>query len=69
MFLVALALLIGYGQSDSIVELRESIQDVWQQLNYEEALETLGRSFSGENGEPGAVAVFGQKILGFGMSE
>ena len=55
--LVGLVLLIAYGGSEPIVELRE-------ELNYEEALETLGRSFSGR--EESAVATFGQQILGFG---
>ncbi len=63
-FLAALALLIAYGGSEPIVELRESIRDVWQAWDYEEALKTLGRTFTGETGE--AVAVFGQQILGFG---
>ncbi len=63
-FVLALALLIAYGGSQPIVELRESIQDVWQAWDYEQALETLGRSFTGETAD--AVAVFGQQILGFG---
>ena len=64
--IVGLALLIAYGGSEPIVELREQIITVWETLDYEEALETLGRSFSGESGEENAVAVFGQEILGFG---
>ncbi len=63
-FVVGLVLLIAYGGSEPIVELRETILAVWQAWDYEEALETLGRSFTGEAGE--AVAVFGQQILGFG---
>ncbi len=63
-FLAALTLLIAYGGSQPIVELRESILALWQAWDYEEALETLGRSFTGETGE--AVAVFGRQILGFG---
>lgn len=62
--IVGLALLIAYGGSEPIVELREELLAVWAQLDYEEALETLGRSFSGDDGS--AVAVFGQQILGFG---
>lgn len=65
-FVLAAALLIAYGGSEPIVELRERIITVWEELDYEEALETLGRSFSGEAGEENAVAVFGQEILGFG---
>ena len=49
------------------MELREELLAVWAQLDYEEALETLGRSFTGEDGS--AVAVFGQQILGFGTGE
>lgn len=63
---LGLALLIGYGGSESIVALREEIAEIWNSLDYGDALETLGRSFSGEEGQPGAVAVFGQQILGFG---
>ena len=59
------ALLIAYGNSEPIVELREQILSVWEQLNYEEALETLGRSFSMDEDKKNAVAVFGQEILGF----
>lgn len=65
--ILGLALLIAYGGSEPIVELREELLAVWAQLDYEEALETLGRSFSGEDGS--AVAVFGQQILGFGTGE
>ena len=61
---LALVLLISYGGSEPIVELRERIVNAWEALDYEEALETLGRSFSGEVGE--TAAVFGQQILGFG---
>ena len=61
---LALVLLISYGGSEPIVALRERIVAAWEELNYEEALETLGRSFSG--GEESAVATFGQQILGFG---
>ncbi len=64
MFALALALIMAYGGSQPIVELRERIQDVWQAWDYEDALETLGRTFTGESGE--AVAVFSQEILGFG---
>lgn len=64
---MGLALLIAYGGSEPIVELREELLAVWAQLDYGEALETLGRSFTGEDGS--AVAVFGQQILGFGTSE
>ena len=59
------ALLIAYGNSEPIVELREQILSVWEQLNYEEALETLGHSFSMDEDKKNAVAVFGQEILGF----
>lgn len=62
--ILALVLLISYGGSEPIVALRERIVSAWEGLNYEEALETLGRSFSG--GEDSAAAVFGQQILGFG---
>jgi hypothetical protein len=65
--LVGLVLLIAYGGSEPIVELREELLAVWAQLDYEAALETLGRSFTGEGGS--AVAVFGQQILGFGTGE
>ena len=64
---VALVLLISYGGSEPIVELRERILDAWEELDYEDALETLGRSFSGEVGE--TAAVFGRQILGFGGEE
>ena len=64
--ILAAGLLIAYGNSEPIVELRQQIVDVWQRLDYDEALETLGRSFSGEAGQDNAVAVFGQQILGFG---
>ena len=67
MLLVGLVLLIAYGGSEPIVELRDELLAVWSQLDYEEALETLGRSFTGEYGS--AVAVFGQQILGFGTGE
>ena len=63
---LGLALLIGYGGSESIVALRGQIAEVWNSLDYGDALETLGRSLSGAEGQPGAVAVFGQQILGFG---
>ena len=59
------ALLITHGKSEPIVELREQILSVWETLNYEEALETLGRSFSMEEDKKNAIAVFGQEILGF----
>ena len=62
--ILALVLLISYGGSEPIVALREHIVAAWEELNYEEALETLGRSFSGR--EESAVATFGQQILGFG---
>lgn len=61
---MGLALLIAYGGSEPIVTLRQRLLEAWQQWDYGEALETLGRSFSGEEGS--AVAVFGQQILGFG---
>ena len=64
---LALVLLIAYGGSEPIVELREHILESWSELDYEQALETLGRSFTGEAGE--AAAVFGQQILGFGSGE
>ena len=64
---LALVLLISCGSSAPMVELREHILAVWDRLDYEEALETLGRSVSG--GENNAVAVFGQQILGFGETE
>ena len=67
MLLVGLVLLIAYGGSEPIVELREELLAVWAQLDYEEARESLGRSFTGEDGS--AVAVFGQQILGFGTGE
>lgn len=62
---LALALLITHGQSEPIAELREQILCAWETLNYEEALETLGRSFSMEEDKKNAIAVFGQEILGF----
>ena len=62
---LVLALLITHGKSEPIVELREQILSVWEELNYEEALETLGRSFSMEEDKKNAIAVFGQEILGF----
>ena len=65
--IVGLALLIAYGGSEPIVELREELLAVWARFDYAEALETLGRSFSAEDGN--AVAVFGQQILGFGMGD
>ena len=65
--IVGLALLIAYGGSEPIVELREELLAVWSRFDYAEALETLGRSFSAGDGN--AVAVFGQQILGFGMGE
>lgn len=67
MVVLALVLLISYGGSEPIVEIREQILSAWETLDYEEALETLGRSFSG--GEDSAAAVFGQQILGFGEAE
>ena len=67
--LMGLVLLITYGGSEPIVELREQILSVWEQLDYEEALETLGRSFSGVEAEKDTVAVFSQQILGFGTGE
>ena len=67
LLVLGLALLIAYGGSEPIVELREELLTAWAQWNYAEALETLGRSFSAEDGN--AVAVFGQQILGFGMGE
>ena len=67
--MVGLALLIAYGGSEPIVELREQILSVWEQLDYEEALETLGRSFSGVEADKDTVAVFSQQILGFGTVE
>lgn len=60
----ALALLIAFGGSEPIVALREQLLETWRQWDYGEALETLGRSFSGQ--ESSAVAVFGRQILGFG---
>ena len=60
----ALVLLVAYGGSEPLVALRERIVEAWESMRYEEALETLGRSFSGEAGN--AAAVFGQQILGFG---
>jgi len=69
LLVLGLALLIAYGGSEPIVELREQILAVWEQLDYEEALETLGRSFSGVEADKDTVAVFGQQILGFGTGE
>lgn len=69
LLMIGLALLIAYGGSEPIVELREQILTVWEQLDYEEALETLGRSFSGVEADKDTVAVFGQQILGFGTGE
>ena len=69
LFVLGLALLIAYGGSEPIVELREQILSAWEQLDYEEALETLGRSFSGVEAEKDTVAVFSQQILGFGTAE
>ena len=42
---LGLALLIGYGGSESIVELREEIAEICNSLDNADALETLGRSF------------------------
>ena len=67
--LVGLVLLIAYGGSEPIVELREQILSAWEQLDYEDALETLGRSFSGVEADKDTVAVFSQQILGFGLEE
>ena len=64
---LALVLLISYGGSEPIVEVRQRILSAWETLDYEAALETLGRSFSG--GGDNAAAVFGQQILGFGETE
>ena len=69
MLLVGLALLIAYGGSEPIVELREQILSAWEQLGYEDALETLGRSFSGVEADKDTVAVFSQQTLGFGLEE
>ena len=69
MVVLAIALLIAYGGSEPIVALRQEIISAWQQLDYEEALETLGRSFSGLEADRDTVAVFGQQILGFGTAE
>ena len=66
MILLAAALIIGYGESEAVVRTRQTIAAFWEDLAYEEALETLGRSFVGEDGQPGAVMVFSQQILGFG---
>lgn len=62
---LAFALIIAYGNSEPIIELREHILSVWSGFDYEEALETLGRSFSLEEEKKNAIAVFGQEILGF----
>ena len=67
--LVGLALLIAYGGSEPIVELREQILSAWEEMDYEDALETLGRSFSGVEADKDTVAVFSQQILGFGLEE
>ena len=66
MLLLAAALILGYGESEAVVKARQAITTFWEGLAYEEALETLGRSFVGEDGQPGAVMVFSQQILGFG---
>ncbi len=66
--LAGLALLLRFGGSQPIVELREKAAEVWRQWDYSEALETLGRSFSGEE-EDSAAAVFSRQILGFGGEE
>lgn len=66
LILLAAALIIGYGESEAAVRTRQTIAACWEHFAYEEALETLGRSFVGEDGQPGAVMVFSRQILGFG---
>lgn len=67
--LAGLALLLRFGGSQPIVELREKAAEVWARWDYAGAVETLGRSVFGEEGEPPAAAVFGRQILGFGEGE
>ena len=65
LILLAAALIIGYGESEAAVSTRQTIVAFWESLAYEEALETLGRSFSLESDKKNAIMVFGQEILGF----
>ena len=67
--LAGLALLLRFGGSQPIVELREKAAAVWAEWDYAGAIEDLGKSVFGEGGEPPAAAVFGRQILGFGGEE
>lgn len=75
LFLIFLALimLLRYGESERLVAFRQQIHETIAErmdgIQYEKALETLGRSFSGLDDEDGAVSVFGREILGFSKQE
>ena len=62
LLLVGLALLLRFGGSQPIVELREKTAEVWAQWDYSGTLETLGRDISGEGQD---LTDFSRKIFGF----
>lgn len=70
---LALILLLRFGESERLVVFRQQLHEaVFERvggIDYEKALETLGRSFSGLDDEDGAVSVFGREILGFSKQE
>ncbi len=66
---VAVLLVLRFGGSERLVAFRESAQAFLQEtvggIDYEEALETLGRSVTDLRDEDSAVSVFGRALLGF----
>lgn len=68
LLLLAVLMILRFGGSQRLVDFRESAQSFFQEriggIDYEEALETLGRSFSDLRNEDSAVSVFGREVLG-----
>ena len=66
---LALILLLRFGESERLVTFRRQLSETVSErvggIDYERALEALGRSFSGLDDEESAVSVFGREILGF----
>lgn len=63
------ALLVRYGESERLVQFRQTVGAYIETMDYEEAIETIGRGFREATAEDGAIAVFGREILGFEKTE
>ena len=67
---IAFSLAMRFASTGPLYKVREKITEVLSySVDFEEAAETLGRAFTGENEDESAVLVFGRMILGLDDTE